>query len=155
MGKFYNDAIKNIIDILEKEGDRIINECEEERSYVHRTRNLRDSYGWCIFVNKIVVRQGFLSASPQSTKSKSWRGTSGITGRETIKSFFANYEAKEPIELVIAAAMPYGEILENGCGSLKQKYRVISMSYEKLQKLANECGGYVKGLSGNSFLTGS
>ena len=42
MGKFYNDAIKNIIDILAKEGDRIIYECEEERSYVHRTRNLRD-----------------------------------------------------------------------------------------------------------------
>ena len=51
--------------------------------------------------------------------------------------------------------MPYGEILENGGGNLKQKYRVISMSYEKLQKLAKECGGYVKGLSGNSFLTGS
>ena len=155
MGKFYNDAIKNVIDILAKEGDRIINECEEERSYVHRTRNLRDSYGWCIFINKVAVRQGFLSTSPQSSKPKSWRGTDGITGRETIKSYFANYEAKEPIELVIAATMPYGEILENGGGNLKQKYRVISMSYEKLQKLANECGGYVKGLSGNSFLTGS
>ena len=44
--------------------------------------------------------------------------------------------------------MPYAEILETGGGNLKHKYKVISMSYQKLQALSAKYGGaYVAALS--------
>ena len=38
--------------------------------------------------------------------------------------------------MIVVAAMPYAEVLENASGGQTGKYRVISMSYDKLKKLS-------------------
>ena len=147
MGKIYDIAIRQYVQNLSQEGDRIIRECVQERTYEHQTKNLYDSYGWCVYVKGEPKRRGYLSNSPEAKKGKRWGSFDGVTGRGSIDSFFENYKASKGIELVIAAAMPYGVILEQGAGNLKRKYRVISMSYQKLKMLAPKYGGYVKGLT--------
>ena len=47
------------------------------------------------------------------------------------------------IDLAVVATMPYAKILEDGGGNLKQSYRVISMSFQKLQNLSNKYNGTV------------
>ena len=46
MGKLRDTYTKRLIDFLEKEGDRLINECLNEVDYNHITENLADSYGY-------------------------------------------------------------------------------------------------------------
>ena len=43
--------------------------------------------------------------------------------------------------MVVAAAMPYAEVLENASSGQTRKYRVISMSYEKLKSVGQRLGG--------------
>ena len=47
------------------------------------------------------------------------------------------------IDLAVAAAMPYAKVLEAGGGGISKKYRVISMSFQKLQELAHKYNGNV------------
>ena len=64
MGKYKEQAIKQVIEILDAEGKRILSECECEVTYTHRTHNLYDSYAYGIYLNGKLVKRGYLSASP-------------------------------------------------------------------------------------------
>ena len=65
-----------------------------------------------------------------------------IWGREQIRKFLeAEYKPSSGIEMVVAAAMPYAEVLENASSGQTRKYRVISMSYEKLKSVGQRLGG--------------
>ena len=65
-----------------------------------------------------------------------------ISGREQIENFLmSEYKAPKGIELVIVAAMPYAEVLENASSGQHQKYKVISMSYNKLKDLSSQVKG--------------
>lgn len=133
--------ITRLLDTLEKEGKRILAECEQERTYTHRTHNLYDSYGFGVYLNGKLQRKGFLSSSETATKTKKWYGQE-ISGREQIENFLMNeYKTGKSIELVIVAAMPYAEVLENASSGQHQKYKVISMSYNKLKELSNGVKG--------------
>lgn len=138
-------AIRLIVTELEKDAKRILRECVNERTYEHDTKNLYDSYGYGIYVEGSLMRSGFLSASPQASKGKKWYGTE-IHGRNEIKTFLSSYDAKGAICLVVAASMPYADVLEKGGGGLKKKYRVISMSFQKLQDIAKKYNGIVNTL---------
>ena len=130
-----------LIDSLAKDGEKILTECEKERTYQHQTKNLYDSYGYGVYLRGKLERFGFVSASPFASKGKSFDGET-IKGREEIESFLKNeYTSRGGIELVIAAAMPYGKILEEGSGRLHHKYKVISMAHDKLKKIAGKYGG--------------
>lgn len=130
--------INNLLDFLEKEGERILRECEEERTYTHRTRNLYDSYGFGIYLNGVLVRQGYLSASATAKKPRKWYGKE-IFGREEIDKYLrSEYSPTKGIDMVVVATMPYAEILEFGMASLKNKYKVISMAHDKLKALSNK-----------------
>ena len=135
-------AIKLIVKELEKDAKRILRECVDERTYEHDTKNLYDSYGYGIYVDGSLTRSGFLSASPQASKEKKWYGTE-VHGRNEIKTFLSSYDAKGAICLVVAASMPYAVVLEQGGGGLKKKYKVISMSFQKLQDIAKKYNGAV------------
>lgn len=128
----YTQYINNLANELAAEGERIIKECEQERTYTHRTHNLMDSYGYAVYHDGAVIRSGYITAQPVATKSKKWYGKI-ITGREVISDFFLR-KHKEPkgMSLVIAAAMPYAAVLEAGSAGLRRKYKVISMAYDKL-----------------------
>lgn len=133
-----------LVDSLAKDGERILSECEKERTFQHQTKNLYDSYGYGVYVRGKLERFGFLSASPLANKGKVFDGDI-IKGREEIESFLkTEYSPKGGIDLVIAAAMPYGKILEEGSGRLHHKYKVISMAHDKLKKIAGKYGGNIQ-----------
>lgn len=152
MGKFRAMAIQYITDELSKDGQKVIDACIKEVTYTHRTYNLYDSYGWCVYYDGRIKDMGFIDPYPRASEFKYWgKGEKKrpVSGRKEIENFFNEYKAtKDTFELVIAAAMPYAEILETGGGNLKHKYKVISMSYQKLQALSAKYGdAYVAALS--------
>ena len=133
--------ITRLLDTLEKEGKKILAECEQERTYTHRTHNLYDSYGFGVYLNGKLQRKGFLSSSETATETKKWYGQE-ISGREQIEIFLTGeYKPGKGIDLVVVAAMPYAEVLENASSGQHQKYKVISMSYNKLKELSNGVKG--------------
>lgn len=144
MGTIYNTLLKGILDELESDAKRILNECVNERTFQHQTFNLYDSYGYGIYEKGRLIRSGFLSSSPSASQHKKWYGQY-ITGREEIKDFLeSGYSSSGTIDLVIAAAMPYAKVLEEGGGGIKKKYKVISMSFGKLNKIKNKYMARVK-----------
>lgn len=136
MAGYKDFFINRVLDALEKEGRRILQECVDEREYQHDTYNLFDSYGYGIYVDGALKRKGFLSASRTAEKPKKWYENKDVWGRGQIEYFLnQEYQAGKSIEMVIVAAMPYAEVLENASGGQTRKYRVISMSYDKLKSL--------------------
>lgn len=135
--------ITRLIDALEKEGKRILSECESERTYQHQSLNLFDSYGFGVYYNGNIERKGFLTSTQTATEAKYWYGKE-VDGREQIENFLnKEYKPSKGVELVIAAAMPYAHALENASSGQKQKYKVISMSYDKLVDLQKQAKGSV------------
>lgn len=128
--------IARVLDQLEKEGQRILRECEQERTYTHQTQNLYDSYGFGIYVNGRLVRKGFLTPNPVATERKRWYKEM-LEGRKEINNFLDGYKAdNKGIQMIVVAAMPYAEVLENPSSGQTRKYRVISMSYDKLKEMS-------------------
>ena len=133
--------IVNLLDKLEEEGKTILAECEKERGYTHRTYNLHDSYGFGIYVNGKLERKGFLTQSPVATEGNKWYKET-LEGRKEINNFLQSYKPSSGgIQMIVVAAMPYAEVLENASGGQTRKYRVISMSYDKLKKLSGAFPG--------------
>ena len=65
-----------------------------------------------------------------------------MKGREEIMDFFSQYTPKtKGVELVIAAAMFYANILENGSKNIKRKFHVISQANGIMQRLAQKYNG--------------
>lgn len=121
------------------EGRRILKECVNEREYEHDTKNLYDSYGYGVYREGRLVGKGFLGAA-KAKESKDWYGEE-IRGRSEIESFLqSEYKSDGGLELVIAAAMPYAVVLEKGSAGLHRKYKVISMSFDKLVDICPSFG---------------
>ena len=100
-----------------------------------------DGYG--IYVEGKLEKIGYLSSSPKASKGKNWYGEE-IKGRDAINEYLKNdYSPSGVIDLAVVATMPYAKILEDGGGNLKQSYRVISMSFQKLQNLSKKYNGTV------------
>lgn len=144
MGKLYDKAIKMIVTELDKDAKAVLKECVNERDYTHRTYNLYDSYGYGIYVQGKLSKIGYLSSSPKATKGKFWYGEE-LHGREEIDDYLkSDYSPKGVIDLAVVATMPYAKVLEDGGGGVSHKYRVISMSFQKLQELSYKYNGVVK-----------
>lgn len=140
---FYKKALGIIANELAKDAKDVLKECVQEIDYTHRTKNLYDSYGYGVYVQGKLTKIGFLSSSPQATKTKKWYGKV-LKGRDEITDYLRNdYKPKGVIDLAVAAAMPYAKVLEAGGGGISKKYRVISMSFQKLQELARKYNGNV------------
>lgn len=142
MSTLKEQYLQQAILALSYEGKRIINECVNERTYDHRTYNLYDSYGFGVYYNGALRRMGYLNASKTADKARKWYGQK-VWGREEIESFLkSEYSpAKKGFDLVIAAAMPYGRVLENASSGQHKKYKVISMAYDKLATLSSGLKG--------------
>lgn len=136
-----NRAVEQLVRKLELEGNRILHECEQQHDYTHRTDNLYDSYGYGIYVGGEIRKSGFLTPSKRAREDREWYGQP-VSGREQILNFLNNeYKPTNGIDMVVVAAMPYASVLENASSGQKHKYRVISMSYDKLKKLQGEIPG--------------
>lgn len=113
---------------LEKTGQEIVNNELASVTYTHRTMNLRDSYGWCVFVNGRPRRMGF--AGPAQAEHPRKLGTRFVSGRdEIVKYFNERHVCKGPVELVVAVAMPYGMVVEE-----KYKYQVFSIAANSVKQ---------------------
>ena len=111
--------------MLATEGGNLITQAVSSRDYTHRTLNLHDSYGSAVYLNGKLVEKSVMLLGSKATKAKSYKG-SKLKGSEEIMKYFQSYKPKSEIELVVAAAMPYGVVLEKGGGGLRRKYKVIS-----------------------------
>jgi hypothetical protein len=134
MGKIKDAAIRNLVGRLAMEGERIINDELSNISYKHDTYNLHDSYGYGVYIDGELVRQG---TTPSKAKEKrTWYGKK-LGGHEVIVDYLKNkYKANDGIDLVVVAVMPYGEILQDKLG-----YEVIAVAVDQLQEFAKKIKG--------------
>ena len=122
------DRISELVRSLSQEGQKIV---DSQLKNKHHTHNLHDSYGWGVYVDKKLVASGFPAIKAE--KGKKWYGET-IKGREAITDFLQNkYKAHDGIDLVVAVAMPYGEIVES-----KYKYEVIATARNDVRQLASK-----------------
>lgn len=126
-----NNRIQDLIKLLSNEGQKIVDSQLQNKGYTHRSHNLHDSYGWGVYLNGSLVASGF--PATQATKGKKWYGET-VKGREAITDFLKNkYKPHDGIDLVVAVAMPYGEIVEE-----KYKYEVVATARNEVKQLASE-----------------
>lgn len=141
----YAKYVNRMAEALSEEGYQLIRKAFDGSNYSHnKTQNLHDSYGSCVFYDGKEVPNTRRYVGREATVGK--RDPSGnlVLGRAEIDSFFDNYKAKaKGFELVLAAAIFYGQILEEGSGNLKRKYRVISFIADNVEAVARKYGGKV------------
>lgn len=129
------DRISELVNFLSREGQKIVDNELSKVTYTYRTLNLRDSYGWGVYVGGKLVNKGYTANSPGIKKK--WY-SEDITGYEAIVEFIEQkYKPHPGIDLVVVVAMPYGEILQEGTGNIKKKYEVINLSRNALKNLAS------------------
>lgn len=139
-------AIDIIVEALEKDAERILRECINEIDYQHRTMNLYDSYGYGIYAEGKLLKIGFLHPTPSAKVAKSWYGEK-IKGRQAITEYLGReFKPSGVVDLAIAASMPYAHVLEKGSAGLHRKYKVISMSFQKLKAIARDYKGIVEAI---------
>lgn len=157
---------RQLVNELAADGARAIHFAFSTRGFVNRTYNLHDSYGSAVFVNgslwpETIRYVGSAQAQSRSARKmgnysgeRTWpnkRGERTYTGdtvyaegRKEVERFFLDYQSrgssKGGIELVIVAAMFYASILENGRGSLRRKYQVLSGATNHMGYLADKYG---------------
>lgn len=131
--------------MLSDEGGKLILQAVNSRDYTHRTYNLHDSYGSAVYLNGALVEKSVMLLGSKATKAKKYKGNE-IRGAEEIIKYFRSYKPKSAIELVVAAAMPYGVVLEKGGGGLRRKYKVISGINTEVTALAAKLNAKVNKL---------
>lgn len=130
---------------LAKDGESIIKKAFEQANFDKgKTQNLHDSYGSAVYYNRKIYPNSkrFLSALATSSKYDPY-DDQYITGRRAIQEFFGTYRpSTDDMQLVIAVAMFYGEIIEQGKqGGLGRKYKVIMHVGDDVIALANKIKG--------------
>lgn len=132
-------AEKQIISFLTKKGEKIAVNALRSVTYLAETNNLDDSFVWGVYSHGKLVDGAYGCAQAQeATEPRKWYGKE-LYGHEVAMSFIRNYKPiRKGFALVVAACMPYGEVLENGGGGLKKKYRVIATAKNELQALTGK-----------------
>lgn len=126
---------KDIVRALEREGRRLIQLAYASRGFENRTKNLKDSYCYGVFIGKNLLSSGFLTPNKDATETNR-----GWDGREEAIAFLERIgdkiEDPSRISLVIGVGLFYGGILEAGEPPLRAKYRVLANIETDLQELA-------------------
>lgn len=137
--------IDNYAKELAKEGKRLIDRAFATANFdKHKTQNLHDSYGSCVFYDGKEVPNTRRYVGRKAVVGKINPQGELILGREEIDNYFDNYKPTgKGFELVTAVAIFYGEILEKGKGNLRRKYRVISGLNSGMAALAKQTGGRI------------
>ena len=129
--------IKALISQLANDGEKAIREAYEGREFTNRTYNLHDSYGSAVYHNGTLVKSSIRYIGAEMAEEDE------RYGRNEVNDFFSNYRPKnrKGIDLVIVAAMFYADILEEGKGKLKRKYKVIAEGEDYMKNLATHFRG--------------
>ena len=129
--------IKALIAQLADDGEKAIREAYEGREFTNRTYNLHDSYGSAVYYNGTLVKSSIRYVGAEMAEEDE------RYGRNEVNDFFSNYRPKnrKGIDLVIVAAMFYADILEEGKGRLKRKYKVIAEGEDYMKNVATHFRG--------------
>ena len=129
--------IKALISQLADDGEKAIREAYEGREFTNRTYNLHDSYGSAVYYNGNLVKSSICYIGAEMAEEDE------RYGRNEVNDFFSNYRPKnrKGIDLVIVAAMFYADILEEGKGRLKRKYKVIAEGEDYMKNVATHFRG--------------
>ena len=129
--------IKALISQLADDGEKAIREAYEGREFTNRTYNLHDSYGSAVYYNGTLVKSSIRYVGAEMAEEDD------RYGRNEANEFFSNYRPKnrKGIDLVIVAAMFYADILEEGKGRLKRKYKVIAEGEDYMKNVATHFRG--------------
>ena len=129
--------IKALISQLADDVEKAIREAYEGREFTNRTYNLHDSYGSAVYYNCTLVKSSIRYVGAEMAEEDE------RYGRNEVNDFFSNYRPKnrKGIDLVIVAAMFYADILEEGKGKLKRKYKVISEGEDYMREVASRFNG--------------
>ena len=129
--------IKALISQLADDGEKAIRQAYEGREFTNRTYNLHDSYGSAVYYNGNLVKSSIRYIGAEMAEEDE------RYGRNEVNDFFANYRPKnrKGIDLVIVAAMFYADILEEGKGRLKRKYKVIAEGEDYMKNVATHFRG--------------
>ena len=129
--------IKALISQLADDGEKAIREAYGGREFTNRTYNLHDSYGSAVYYNGTLVKSSIRYVGAEMAEEDE------RYGRNEVNDFFSNYRPKnrKGIDLVIVAAMFYADILEEGKGRLKRKYKVIAEGEDYMKNLATHFRG--------------
>ena len=137
MARQRNKYIDNLISQLARDGEQALHDAYYGRGFNNRTYNLHDSYGSAVYYNGTLVKSSirYVGAEMAEEDEK--------YGRNEVNDFFSNYRPKnrKGIDLVIVAAMFYADILEEGKGRLKRKYKVIAEGEDYMKNLATHFRG--------------
>lgn len=139
--KYINQYAKKLAD----EGRKLVIKAYETANFnKDKTQNLHDSYGCAVFYNKKLVPNTKYTFTSRAIEARYNMYTNELEhGRQEINEFFNNYKPHtDGFELVVAVAMFYGKILENG-KKLRKKYVVISGIDKDFDLLKEKVGGRV------------
>ena len=119
------------------DGEKAIRQAYEGREFTNRTYNLHDSYGSAVYYDGTLVKSSIRYVGAELAEEDE------RYGRNEVNEFFSNYRPKnrKGIDLVIVAAMFYADILEEGKGRLKRKYKVIAEGEDYMKNLATHFRG--------------
>lgn len=139
---------KDLIVSLTKYGERIIQMAYKSSTFKDRTGNLHDSYVSAVFVNGNLqsgtIRWAWPQMSGTAREYSDSINASGDpeqrTGREEAMKLLSKFGFTKGrsggVTLVIAAAMFYAGILEDGVGAMRRKYLVLSQVQPEMETLA-------------------
>ena len=137
MARQRNKYIDNLISQLARDGEQALHDAYYGRGFNNRTYNLHDSYGSAVYYNGTLVKSSIRYIGAEMAEEDERHG------RNEVNDFFANYKPKnrKGIDLVIVAAMFYADILEEGKGRLKRKYKVIAEGEDYMKNVATHFRG--------------
>ena len=137
MARQRNKYIDNLISQLARDGEQALHDAYYGRGFNNRTYNLHDSYGSAVYYNGVLVKSSIRYVGAEMAEEDE------RYGRNEVNDFFSNYKPKnrKGIDLVIVAAMFYADILEEGKGRLKRKYKVIAEGEDYMKNVATHFRG--------------
>lgn len=145
MGRLQELYISRMINYLVSEGAKMADRALASKETKNRSENQADAFGYAVYFNREVKKKGYARPTPLAEKThRGWDaiGVSEGTGREWLDEFFATWkpDGKGFVLIVVNAAF-YSAILEQGRGSIKRKYRIISQIWGDMEDIQKKFRG--------------
>lgn len=139
----YNSSavIDKLIQELSRDGQKAIQAAYHTAEFDSKSGNLFDSFGCAVYYNGILQQNTISTLEPTAVTPREWYGEP-MYGRDRIIEYLTNYRPRSKgLTLIVAAAMPYYEILEKGQGYLTRKYKVITGANAIMREIAKKYSG--------------
>lgn len=145
MGRLQDIYIKRMVDYLAKEGAKMAAKALSTKDAKNDTLNQADAFGYAVYYNGAVKAKGYANPTPKAEQAhRGWDriGVEAGTGREWLDEFMETWkpESKGFVLIVVNAAF-YSAILEQGRGSVKRKYRIISQIWGDMENIQKNFKG--------------